>query len=114
MIKTRGANVSRLEVEAALVALPGVEAAIVAGLPHGDLGQLIVAAVVPEKGEQLSEDALKAALRKQLSSFKVPRNIVFIDVTDIPRTATGKIRLVETAGMIAARIEEREAPGFPA
>src|SRR5690606_13260658 len=70
MIKTRGANVSRLEVEAALAALPGVEAAIVAGLPDPELGKRIVAAVVPEEGADLSEERLRAALRSSLSSFK--------------------------------------------
>lgn len=104
MIKTRGANVSRLEVEAALAALPGVETAIVAGLPHPDMGKAIVAAVVPQKDAAITEDALRAALRASLSSFKVPRRIVFIDREDIPRTATGKVKLVETAGLIEARL----------
>jgi acyl-coenzyme A synthetase/AMP-(fatty) acid ligase len=104
MIKTRGANVSRLEVEAALSALPGVESAIVAGLPDAEQGKRIVAAVVPAAGADLTEEGLRAALRASLSSFKVPRRIVFIARDDIPRTATGKVKLVETAGMIAARL----------
>jgi acyl-CoA synthetase (AMP-forming)/AMP-acid ligase II len=104
MIKTRGANVSRLEVEAALTALPGVESAIVAGLPDAEQSKRIVAAVVPSAGANLTEEGLRAALRASLSSFKVPRRIVFIARDDIPRTATGKVKLVETAGMIAARL----------
>src|SRR5690606_24836658 len=78
MIKTRGANVSRLEVEAALNALPGVATAIVAGLPDAEMGKIVVAAVVPEPGAELSEEALRTALRDTLSSFKIPRRIVFI------------------------------------
>ena len=50
MIKTRAANVSRLEVEAALRGLPGVELPVVVGLPDPELGQRVVAAVVPAKG----------------------------------------------------------------
>lgn len=107
MIKTRGANVSRLEVEAALAALPGVEMAIVAGLPDPEMGKAIAAAVVPESGAGLTEDALRAALRSRLSSFKVPRRIVFIEAGDIPRTATGKVKLAETAAMIEARLAEQ-------
>ena len=104
MIKTRAANVSRPEVEAALRALPGVEFAVVAGLPDPEYGQLVVAAVVPANGATPTEESLRSALRSSLSSFKVPRRIVFIDDTEVPRTATGKVKLFETAGMIAARI----------
>jgi acyl-coenzyme A synthetase/AMP-(fatty) acid ligase len=104
MIKTRGANVSRLEVEAALLALPGVEQAVVAGLPDAAFGKIIAAAIVPAGGAQLDEDTLRAALRASLSSFKIPRRIVFIDEADIPRTATGKIRLAEIASLIAGRL----------
>lgn len=103
MIKTRGANVSRLEVEAAMAALPDVELAVVAGLPDEEFGKLVAAAVVPAPGSSPSEESLRDALRASLSSFKIPRRIVFISEYDIPRTATGKIRLSETAAMIAGR-----------
>jgi acyl-CoA synthetase (AMP-forming)/AMP-acid ligase II len=104
MIKTKAANVSRLEVEAALRAQPGVELPIVVGLPDPDLGQAVAAAIVPAPGATLSEEALKSALRQTLSSYKVPRRIVFIGHDDVPRTATGKLKLFELADMIAARI----------
>ena len=104
MIKTRGANVSRLEVEAALARLPDVEQAVVAGLPDEEFGKVVVAAVVPANGAAPSEQTLKEALRASLSSFKVPRRIVFISEADVPRTATGKVKLSETAAMIADRL----------
>ncbi|MBW8755452.1 MAG: acyl--CoA ligase [Sphingomonadales bacterium] len=106
MIKTRGANVSRLEVEAALSALPGVATAIVAGLPDAELGKMVAAAVVPAHGAELAEATLREALRASLSSFKIPRRIVFITEADIPRTATGKVRLAELTGMFAARMSD--------
>ncbi|MCX7865290.1 MAG: fatty acid--CoA ligase family protein, partial [Novosphingobium sp.] len=107
MIKTRGANVSRLEVEAALNALPEVATAVVAGLPHTEYGQLVAAAVVPATGAMPTPEGLQAALRKTLSSCKVPKRIVFISESDIPRTATGKVRLWELAAMIANRLDAR-------
>jgi acyl-CoA synthetase (AMP-forming)/AMP-acid ligase II len=113
MIKTRGANVSRLEVEAALIALPGVGQAVVAGLPDAELGQVVVAAVVPAPGALPDEEGLRTALRASLSSFKVPRRIVFIGEADIPRTATGKVRLAEIAGMIARRLDLRSPVSRP-
>jgi acyl-CoA synthetase (AMP-forming)/AMP-acid ligase II len=104
MIKTKAANVSRLEVEAALRALPGVDLPIVVGLPDPELGQRVVAAVVPAKGAALTQESLRADLRGILSSYKIPREIVFITHDDVPRTSTGKIKLFETANMVAARI----------
>lgn len=105
MIKTKAANVSRLEVEAAMRELPGVETVVVAGLPDPELGERVVAAVVPEAEAELAEQTMQQALRKTLSSYKVPRNIVFIKASDIPRTSTGKIKLSEVGEMIARRID---------
>ena len=56
MIKTNSANVSRLEVESALNALPEVELALVAGLPDPELGEIVAAAVIPAAGSEPSED----------------------------------------------------------
>jgi acyl-CoA synthetase (AMP-forming)/AMP-acid ligase II len=116
MIKTNSANVSRLEVEAALNALPEVELSLVAGLPDAALGEMVVAAVVPCGGTDPTEEGLKTALRERLSSFKVPRRIVFISHDDVPRTATGKLQLVEMAALIAARLAGEPAveQGAPA
>lgn len=104
MIKTKAANVSRLEVEAALRSLPEVENAVVAGLSDAQLGQRVVAAVVLKPHRSATEDSLQSALRDVLSSYKVPRNIVFIDEQEIPRTSTGKVRLSALSEMIASRI----------
>jgi acyl-CoA synthetase (AMP-forming)/AMP-acid ligase II len=103
MIKTRSANVSRLEVEAAMNELPEVETSVVTGLDDAEFGQIVAAAVVPAKGAAPSEDGLRAALRDALSSYKVPRRIVFITEDEIPRTATGKVKLHEVGQIIETR-----------
>lgn len=103
MIKTRAANVSRLEVEAALNALPDVELAVVTGLDDAEFGQIVAAAVVPAKGASPTEESLRTALRDELSSYKVPKRIVFIAEADIPRTATGKLKLHELGQLILSR-----------
>ena len=105
MIKTRAANVSRLEVEAAMRGVAGIELPIVVGLPDPELGQRVVAAVVPAKGAAPTDESIRTALRAVLSSYKIPREIVFITHDDVPRTTTGKIKLFELAGMVAARID---------
>lgn len=103
MIKTRAANVSRLEVEAALNALPQVALSVVTGLDDADFGQVVAAAVVPAAGATPSAKSLQQALRGEISSYKVPRIIVFIKEDDIPRTDTGKIKLHELGRLIEAR-----------
>ncbi len=103
MIKTRAANVSRLEVEAALAAFPDVALAVVAGLPDEAFGQIVGAAVVPAAGQTLTADGLRRRLRETLSSYKVPRRIVFVTAEEIPRTATGKPKLHELAQLIMSR-----------
>jgi acyl-CoA synthetase (AMP-forming)/AMP-acid ligase II len=108
MIKTRSANVSRLEVEAALIRLPEVAAAVVTGLDDAEFGQVVAAAVVAAPGTSPSAENLRAVLRNELSSFKVPRRIVFLDSEEqIPRTATGKIRLHDLGALIE-RLSSRE------
>jgi acyl-CoA synthetase (AMP-forming)/AMP-acid ligase II len=74
-------------------------------LPDPELGEIVAAAVVPAKGATPAEGDLKAALREILSSFKIPRCIVFVSHDDVPRTATGKVRLSELAELIASNID---------
>lgn len=103
MIKTGTANVSRQEVEAALLKLPDVKWCYVAGLPDEELGQRIAAAVIPADGARPTEASLKTALKELISSYKIPRRIIFITDDDIELTATGKLRLTEMANMLAER-----------
>ena len=104
MIKTKAANVSRLEVEAAMHELAEVALAVVAGLDDPQLGQRVVAAVVLKPGVETSEQQLRETLKGLLSSYKIPRNIVFVNDEDIPRTSTGKVKLFALADMIGSRI----------
>ncbi len=104
MIKTNSANVSRLEVEAALNALPEVELSVVAGVPDAELGEMVVAAVVAAPGSDPTEASVRDALRDRLSGFKIPRRVAFVGHDDIPRTSTGKVRTVDLADMIEAHL----------
>jgi acyl-CoA synthetase (AMP-forming)/AMP-acid ligase II len=103
-LKTSGANVSRLEVEAVLRTLPEVALPIVVGLPDAEVGQLVVAAVVPTEGSTPTEASLQAALRERLSNYKVPRRILVISPDEVLWTPSNKVRLAEMAKMIAARL----------
>jgi acyl-CoA synthetase (AMP-forming)/AMP-acid ligase II len=106
MIKTGGANVSPREVEAVLNAFEEVEQAHVVGVADPDMGEIVVAAIVPSGAASLDADTLRGRLRAQLSAFKVPRKLVPCSLDDLPRTDAGKLhpgRLREwLAGRIAA------------
>jgi len=92
MIVSGGANVYPAEVEGALMAHPGVEGAVVIGLPHDDFGSAVHAIVKPAAGWQgrLDHQTLFAFLSKQLVTYKIPRSFEF--VTEPLRDDAGKVR----------------------
>jgi acyl-coenzyme A synthetase/AMP-(fatty) acid ligase len=67
-----------------------VREAAVVGEPDEDLGQRIVAYVVPEVPDTVSEKELIDTVAKDLSVHKRPRAIVFL--CELPRNAMGKVR----------------------
>lgn len=89
LILVGGFNVYPSEVEAALVALPGVAEAVVVSLPTDDGGESVVAAVVAQPGVELDPDALRAEARKHLAAYKVPKRIVLVD--ELPFSTIGKV-----------------------
>ena len=90
LIKSGGYRIGAGEVENALLAHPGVREAAVVGVPDEDLGQRIVAYVVPDSPEAVSEKELIDTVAKDLSVHKRPRAIVFL--SELPRNAMGKVR----------------------
>lgn len=109
-LKVNGANVSPLEVERCIAAIPGVAECAVIGLNRDAKDCVLAAVICPLEGEVLDSHAVLDALRGQLSSFKLPKQIVFIPSADVPRTGSGKIQkqalpaLIEsmTAGRLRA------------
>jgi acyl-CoA synthetase (AMP-forming)/AMP-acid ligase II len=92
IIKTGGANVSPLEIDAVLRKCPGVKIAATVGVPHDTLGEIVVACVVPEDGASLDESAIRAFVSKQLSSYKVPRRVLFVAESDLTMTSSNKVK----------------------
>jgi acyl-CoA synthetase (AMP-forming)/AMP-acid ligase II len=91
MIKARGANVSPREVELMLEGVEGVAHALVLGLPHPEMGEEVVAVVVPAPGVELDLDEVRERARAELSAYKVPtRWAMLADEADVPWLASGK------------------------
>ncbi len=101
MIKLGGIWVSPAEVEGVLVEHPDVlEAAVVGGYNDDGL-ETSVAFIVPKAGKAIDEASVEAHCRARMASFKRPRTIVF--VTELPKTATGKIQRYQLREQIANR-----------
>ncbi len=103
MIKTAGANVSPREVESVAMELPEVREAHVVGLPHPDRGENVAAAIVLRDGARIDAAALRAALRKQLSAYKVPRHLWFL--ASVPMTDSGKVDKKRLRAELLGRLE---------
>jgi malonyl-CoA/methylmalonyl-CoA synthetase len=90
LIKTGGYKVGAGEIEAALLEHEGVAQAAVVGKPDEDLGERIVAFVVPGEGERPSPKELEDHVASMLAPHKRPRAVEFLD--ELPRNEMGKVR----------------------
>ena len=89
MIISGGENVFPREVEDLLAEHPAIDDVAVIGVPDEQFGERLRAFVVLRDGATLSEQEVKDHVRDNLARFKVPRDVVFLDV--LPRNATGKV-----------------------
>jgi len=95
MIVSGGENVFPREVEDLLSHHEAVDECAVLGVDDEQFGQRLRAFVVLSSDGAVTEDELKAYVKANLASYKVPREIIFLD--ELPRNATGKILKRELA-----------------
>ena len=88
MVVSGGVNLYPAESEKVLVTHPGVAAAAVIGVPHPDLGEALLALVVPA-GDPPDPAELEAYLRERLAPYKVPRGYEFR--AELTYNAMGKL-----------------------
>ena len=89
MVISGGVNIYPAEIEAVLIALPGVKDCAVFGIPDAEFGEALLAVVEPMEGATLDVGDLRAALARKLAGYKVPRAIEIAG--DLPREDSGKI-----------------------
>jgi acyl-CoA synthetase (AMP-forming)/AMP-acid ligase II len=90
LIISGGYNIYPREIEDVLATHPAVAEVAVLGAADEDMGEQVVAVVVPKTGETpLAEDIITYC-RERLASYKKPRRVVF--VTTLPRNALGKVQ----------------------
>jgi malonyl-CoA/methylmalonyl-CoA synthetase len=90
LIIAGGYNIYPKEIELLLDEEPGVLESAVIGVPHPDLGEAVVAVVVPKKGFFPDEAALLAGIGPKLARFKQPRRVFLTD--ELPRNTMGKVQ----------------------
>ena len=90
MIVSGGENVFPREVEDLLLAHPAIVDVAVVGVDDPEFGQRLAAHVVKAKGARLSAKAVRQLVADNLARHKTPRDVHF--VSELPRTATGKLR----------------------
>lgn len=89
MIKSGGENVSSREVEEVIYLHPAVSEVAVIGLPDALWIEAVTAIVVLRQGHECSTEDLMAYCEENLSGFKRPKRIHFVE--SLPRNASGKI-----------------------
>ena len=90
MIIRGGENIYPREVEEFLYQHPAIQDVQVFGIPHEKYGEEVCAWVKLNDNESLDEDTLKQYCKNQITHFKVPSKIRFVD--EFPMTVTGKIQ----------------------
>jgi len=90
VIISGGENISSVEVEGVLLRHPAVQEAAVVGMPDAKWGEAPHAFVVLKSGGSATAEELRAFTRERLAHFKTPHSVTF--VTELPKTATGKIQ----------------------
>ncbi len=89
IIKRGGENIYPGEIEAVIANLPGVSDVAVVGIPDAELGERILAAIVPKDNTLLQGDIINTCWNN-LAPFKVPEAFIFLERFD--KTHTGKTK----------------------
>ena len=94
MIITGGEHVYPSEVEEVIGSHQAVFDCAVIGLPDDKWGEKVAAVVVKKPGADdsaINADIIKKCCKEQMAGYKSPKEILFIEDAEMPRTPTGKI-----------------------
>ena len=89
MINSSGFNVYPSQVEDAVRTMPGILDVAAVGVPAGESGEDVVAAVVLEAGASVTLTDLRKWAEKSLAHYALPRQVVVM--SELPRSQLGKV-----------------------
>ncbi len=105
MIIRGGENIYPREIENFLYRMPQIETVEVAGVPSPKYGEEVAAFIRVKEGKSLTEEEVVDFCRGQISFFKTPKYVFFID--EFPMTASGKIQKYKLGELGAQLCEEK-------
>lgn len=89
MIVSGGLNVYPREVEDVIASHPAVHLVCVIGVPDAKWGEAVKAVIVLKDEETLSEEEVIAYCKEHMASYKKPKSVDFVKLSDIPMTGGG-------------------------
>lgn len=92
IIISGGENISSIEIENTLYAMPQVSSCGVVAASNEKWGEVPVAFIEIAEGATLTREQVIDHCRQNLAKFKVPKHVIFCE---IPKTSTGKIQKFE-------------------
>lgn len=105
--KSGGELVMPKEVEEVLGAHPGISQVYAVGVLDdrwGEIGCAVIVRAPSADGEALTEEDVIAHAREHLARFKVPKRVEFLDATQLPTTATGKVQKFRLVELVAQSV----------
>jgi long-chain acyl-CoA synthetase len=111
MVVSGGVNIYPAEAEQVLAAHPRVLDVACIGVPDVDMGERLVALVVPRPDTRVDVIELRDWCRQRLAHYKCPREVEL--VPELPRTEMGKLnkREARTAYVSRSRASATPPPG---
>ena len=104
MIIRGGENIYPREVEEFLYTHPKIKEVQVFGVPDMKMGEEVCAWIQAEDGESLTADEVKSFCQGQITHFKIPKHIRFVD--EYPMTVTGKNQKFKMSEQMAQELEK--------
>jgi len=103
MIIRGGENIYPREIEEFLYTHPKVSEVQVFGVEDMKMGEEVCAWIQLKDGETATEEEIRDFCKGQISHFKIPRYVRFVD--EYPMTVTGKIRKIDMRAMMAEELK---------
>lgn len=88
LILRGGENIYPVEIENAFYKINAISEVIVIGIPDPKYGEEVVACVVLNAGQTMTQDEIISECLKYIPKYKCPKHIVFLN--ELPKTQTGK------------------------
>jgi fatty-acyl-CoA synthase len=112
LIKTSGANVSPVEVEAAIARWGKLATSTVIGVPHPVLGEAVVVCAVARADRPVTEAEVIKHLVTVLAPYKVPKRVLFFTEEELSFTGSQKVRLSDLRDLARSRLV-KDSPADP-